>query len=162
MDFIKYALEMEKETKDYYLDLAEKCVSNTGVKNILVMLAGEHDKHSDTFKKIEEDKCTGMDDSESFQAVDKLFRSMKESKHTFSCDIDQVELYKKALNLVSKKYDFYQDALQKVDCPENRQAIEKIAEEEKHQKYVLENIVEMVTRPEAWVENAEFYHFDEY
>ena len=162
MDFLKYSLEMEEETKNYYLELAEKCVSNEGVKNILIMLAGEHDKHSEAFKKMEADTCTGMDNSDSFKAVDKLFKSMKENKATFSCDIDQVELYKKALNLVSKKYEFYNDALQKVDCPDNKAVIKQIAEEEKHQKYVIENIVEMVTRPDVWVENAEFYHFEEY
>ncbi len=162
MDFINYALEMEKETKNYYIDLAEKCVTNEGVKNILLMLAREHEKHSEAFKQIEEDNCSGMEDTDSFKEVDKLFRTMKENKQTFSCDIDQIELYKKALNLVTKKYDFYQETLEKVECPESRKVIEKISQEEKHQKYVLENIVEMVTRPDVWVEDAEFYHFEEY
>lgn len=36
----------------------------------------------------------------------KLFEEMQKNKETFSCNIDQVRLYKDALKLVSRKYDF--------------------------------------------------------
>jgi hypothetical protein len=37
-----------------------------------------------------------------------------------------------------------------------------MAEEEKKQAVVLGNIIEMVRRPETWLEDAEFRHLDEY
>jgi rubrerythrin len=162
MDLIKYAIEMEEESKKYYLELAEKCANNEGVKNILKMLAFEHEKHSEAFQFINEDQYQKLENSVSFREVDKLFKKMKADKQTFSCDIDQVDLYKKALDLVRKKYDFYKEALSTVESLDSKKLLKKIVEEEHHQKYVLENLVEMVTRPDKWLENAEFYHFDEY
>jgi hypothetical protein len=162
MDFIEYALKMEDKTKHYYLELADKCIQNEGIKNILNMLASEHEKHYDTLKLMEQDKCNSMEKTESFKEVDEIFNQMKQNKETFHCDIDQLTLYEKALNLVEKKYNFYSETLKNIDCPENKKIIEQIRAEEKHQKYVLENIIEMVNRPLVWIENAEFYHFEEY
>jgi len=162
MDFINYALEMEQKVRQYYLELADNCMQNEGINNILNMLATEHEKHYDTLKLMEQDKCNSMEKAESFKGVDNIFRQMRQNKDTFSCDIDQMTLYKKALNLVEKKYDFYSEVLKNIDCPENKKIIEQIRKEEKHQKYVLENIIEMVNRPSVWIENAEFYHFEEY
>ena len=34
-------------------------------------------------------------------------------------------------------------------------------EEEKHYK-LLDNIIELITKPEIWLENAEFNHLDEF
>ncbi len=39
MKFIESAIEMEELTQNYYLDLAEKCSANEGLKTILKMLA---------------------------------------------------------------------------------------------------------------------------
>jgi len=38
----------------------------------------------------------------------------------------------------------------------------RLAEEEKKHFFLLKNIVEFVSRPETWLENAEFYHLEEY
>ena len=103
-----------------------------------------------------------LENSNSFHQVDILFKEMKMNKKTFSCYIDQIDLYKKALDLVNKKCDLYSDMLKHVTCPENEIVLKKILSEENHQKFVLENILEMVTRPDNWIENAEFYKVEEY
>jgi rubrerythrin len=38
----------------------------------------------------------------------------------------------------------------------------KLADEEKKHYFLLENIIDFVSRPQKWLENAEFYHLDEY
>lgn len=54
------------------------------------------------------------------------------------------------------------DSINKLDFPDSKKVLQQIAEEEKQQKVVLENIIEMIERPDNWIENAEFYHFDQY
>lgn len=162
MDFFKIALDFENETENYYRLLADKCISNEGVKNILIFLANDHHKHAQSLVDMENKKCKNILPTEAFKAAKKLFQSMKETKSAFNCNINQVQLYKKALDLVSKKYDFYIDSIDKLSCPDNQSVLKQIAEEERGQKIVLENIIEMIEKPTQWVENAEFYHFDEY
>jgi rubrerythrin len=38
----------------------------------------------------------------------------------------------------------------------------QIAEEEKKHYWILENILNFISRPQNWLENAEWYHLDEY
>ena len=43
-----------------------------------------------------------------------------------------------------------------------KRIFQKLAEEEKKHYFLLENIIQFVSRPETWLENAEFYHLEEY
>ncbi len=162
MEFFETALEMEKETEQYYRSLAEKCVSNTGIRNILNFLAEDHAKHFSNLELMKNDDCGTMAESTSYEEAKKHFSAIQKERDLFKCDIDQLQLYKKALNLVEKKLNFYMDSIDKLDCPDKQSVLKQIAEEEKHQKNVLENIIEMVEQPNRWVEDAEFYHLDQY
>lgn len=162
MEFFKFALEMEEKTIENYRSLAEKCQSHEGVKNILLMLADDHERHTETLQEIQSSSSVKMEDTEAFREARRVFSNMQKDKNPFSCDIDQVRLYEDARELVLKKVQFYSDVAEKMDTEESRAIIAKIAEEEKKQASVLENIIEMVRRPETWLEDAEFHHLDEY
>ena len=40
--------------------------------------------------------------------------------------------------------------------------LKELIAEERKQLNVLDNIIEMVSRPQNWLDNAEFFHLDEY
>ena len=50
----------------------------------------------------------------------------------------------------------------KVEAEAQKKLLLKLAEEEKKHMFLLENLVEFVSRPETWIENAEFNHLVEY
>lgn len=50
----------------------------------------------------------------------------------------------------------------KVDNKLHKKILTKLAEEEKKHLFLLENLVEFISRPETWIENAEFNHLDDY
>lgn len=162
MDFFKFALEMEKKTIESYRMLAEKCQSNEGVKNILLMLAEDHKKHTRTLEEMQNNTAVEMKETGAFREARALFTNMQEDKTPFSCDIDQVKLYEDARELVLKKLQFYADIVDQIESEENKILVKKMAEEEKKQAVVLGNIIEMVRRPQTWLEDAEFHHLDEY
>lgn len=162
MDFFKFALEMEKKTIESYRMLAEKCQSNEGVKNILLMLAEDHKKHTRTLEEMQNNTAVEMKETGAFREARALFTNMQEDKTPFSCDIDQVKLYEDARELVLKKLQFYADIVDQMEPEENKVLVKKMAEEEKKQAVVLGNIIEMVRRPQTWLEDAEFHHLDEY
>ena len=162
MEFIEFALEMEARTIKSYQELAEKCQSHEGVKNILLMLADNHEKHKETLVDMQSRESVEMEETEAFREARRVFSNMQEDRNPFSCDIDQVKLYEEARDLVQKKLQFYLDTLENIENEESRALIKKMAEEEKKQAVVLDNIIEMVRRPETWLEDAEFHHLDEY
>jgi len=161
MYFFEFALEMEKKTIESYRELAEKCQSNEGVKNILLMLADDHEKHTQTLLGMKNKTAGAMEETEAFRNARQVFTNMQKEKEPFTCDLDQVKLYEDARDLVLEKIKFYTDFAEKME-EEDRALVEKMAEEEKKQATVLENIIEMVRRPETWLEDAEFHHLDEY
>jgi rubrerythrin len=161
MDFFEFALEVEKKTIESYRELAEKCRSNEGVKNILSMLADDHEKHTKTLQEMKTKRAGKMEETEAFRKARQVFTNMKKEKEPFSCDLDQVKLYEDAHELVLEKIRFYADSAEKME-EEDRALVKNMAEEEKKQASVLENIIEMVRRPETWLEDAEFHHLDEY
>jgi rubrerythrin len=162
MNFFKFALEMEKKTIESYRMLAEKCQSNEGVKNILLMLAEDHKKHTRTLEEMQNKAAVEMKETGVFREARVLFTNMQEDKNPFSCDIDQVKLYEDARELVLKKLQFYTDIVDQMETEEDKTLLKKMAEEEKKQAAVLENIIEMIRRPQTWLEDAEFHHLDEY
>lgn len=162
MDFFEFALEMEKKTIESYRALAEQCQNNEGVKNILLMLADDHEKHIKILSDMKNETAVEMEETDAFRKARVLFTNMQKEKDPFSCDIDQVKLYEDARDLVLQKIQLYSDVVEKMKTDEERTIVKKIAEEEKKQAVVLENIIEMVRRPLTWLEDAEFHHLDEY
>jgi len=162
MKFFTTAMDLEKQTETYYLELANKCASNEGLKNILNMLAGDHAQHFAKFLEMRDDSCSEMPATDAFHQTVVYFKQLKEKKENFRCDIEQVNMYKKAKELVQKKLDFYSDSVDKIECSQNKVLVKEIIEEEKKHLLVLNNLIELLERPDSWVENAEFFHLDTY
>ncbi len=77
-------------------------------------------------------------------------------------DISQIEVYKKAQDIEKKSIDFYLQKADEVKEHCQKGTFRKLAEEEKKHYFLLQNIIEFVSRPESWLENAEWYHLEEY
>lgn len=160
MDIFQYAVQMEKDGEDYYRQLTQQ-TENKGLKTILTMLADEEVKHRNIIEKMEQERpqlaqTTILDDARN------VFVQMKESGEKFSSAIGQKELYRKAQDIEKKSQDFYVEKANEVKEEYQKDIFLKLAEEEKKHYFLLENIAEFVSRPETWVENAEFYHLEEY
>ncbi len=162
MKFFETAKKMERTIQDYYRDLSEKCVTNEGIKNILNMLVKDHEQHLEKFRQMENDQCAEMKQSNAYKESLDVFQKLQQDKESFSCDIDQLKMYRQAYDLLEKKLDFYWQGRKELDCKENQAILDSIIADEEHHKFVLYNIIEMVERPLTWLEDAEFYHLDKY
>ena len=83
MDFFEFALEMEKKTIENYRALADKCQSYEGVKNILLMLADDHEKHKESLIGMQHKNSVEMEETEVFREARRVFSSMQEDKNPF-------------------------------------------------------------------------------
>ena len=160
MDIYKYAMQMELDGKSFYLDLAKK-TDNAGIKNILTMVAESEDKHYNVILSMQRnDKTQYSADTEVLTNVKNIFMKMKEEKE-IDVDTSQVDVYKKALEVETNSENFYLERADEEKDPHKKEIFLTLASEEKNHCVLLENLVNLVSQPDNWLENSEWYHVDE-
>lgn len=160
MDIYEYAMQMEKDGENYYRELAQKA-PNTGLMNILTMLADAEVVHYNTFKKMNENLNVELPETTILRDVKNVFAMMKGSGELSNISLSQIELYKKAQDIEKKSEDFYLNKAKEVEDVSQKRILLKIAGEENNHYLILENIINFISRPEQWLENAEWYGLEE-
>jgi len=162
MNIYKYAMKMEKDGENYYSELVTK-TDDTGLQNILKMLANDEVKH---YKIIEQmmksDASAELAETGILKNAKNIFIEIKGKNIVFNFNLSQVDFYRKAREFEEKSYKFYLEMSDKVEIKSQKKLFLMLAEEEKKHIFLLENLVEFVSRPETWIENAEFNHLDDY
>jgi rubrerythrin len=160
MEIYDYALKMEKDGETYYRKIAAK-IKNKGLQSILTMLADEEVKHYQAIENMRLDKYK-MAETTILDDVKNIFIEMKEQKQEFEPDQEQVKFYEKAQEIEKKSQQFYHEKASQTDHDEQKKLFENLAKEEEKHYFLLENIINFVSRPKQWLENAEWYHLEEY
>lgn len=162
MDIYQFAMKMEKDGENYYRELSKR-TNNEGLWHILTFLANEEMKHYKVVellsKKVEK---PSMAEENIFENVKNIFIKMKETEQDFNFDASEADLYRKAQKIEKESREFYLEKANEVEGEPQKQLLLRLAEEEKKHEFLMENLVEFITRPETWLENAEWYHLDEY
>ena len=162
MNIYKYAMKMEKDGENYYRELANK-TEDVGLKNILKMLADDEVKHYNIIEQMmKTDVSAELAETGILENAKNIFIKIKGKNLVFDFDLPQINFYRKAQEMEEKSYKFYIEMGDKAEIESQRKIFLKLAGEEKKHMFLLENLVEFVSRPETWIENAEFNHLDEY
>ena len=162
MNIYKYAMKMEKDSENYYSELANK-TDDAGLQNILKMLAKDEVKHYNIIEKMmKTDASAELAETNILKNTKNIFIKIKGKNIVFNFDLAQVDFYRKAQEIEEKSYKFYLEMSDKVEIKSQKKIFLKLAEEEKKHMFLLENLIEFVSRPETWIENAEFNHLDDY
>ncbi len=160
MNIFDFAMEKEKFSEDYYRQLAAKS-NNKGLATVFNMLADEEVKHKKIVSDMKRDITPDLAETTVLSDAKDLFGKMRESAQRFDFNISQPKLYRKAIEIEEQSRDFYLEKANEVTKAQ-KEIFLKLADEEKKHYFLLENIIEFVSRPETWLENAEFYHLEEY
>ena len=162
MNIYKYAMKMEKDGENYYRELANK-TGDVGLRNILKMLANDEVKHYHIIEQMmKSDVSIELAETDILENAKNIFVKIKGKNLVFDFDLTQVDFYRKAQEMEEKSYKFYMNMSNKAEIESQRKIFLKLAEQEKKHMFLLENLVEFISRPETWVENAEFNHLDDY
>lgn len=160
MSIFDYAMQMEKDGETYYRQLAQQA-TNKGIQTILTMLADEEVKHYNAIKKMQT-TMTEMAEATILTDAKNVFAQIRESDECFDFDIKENELYKKARDIEEASRKFYLEKANEVEPGRQKELFLQLAEEEKKHYFLLENIIEFISRPQQWLEDAEFYHLEEF
>jgi len=159
MDILAYAIEMEKDGEAYYRQLAHR-TGNPGLQTILTMLADEEVLHQQVVTRMRGGRAQ-VPAGEVLMRAKNIFTEMKDSEQALPDDTSQTDLYKKALDIEHKSEQFYASQARQDKAPQVA-VFEALAAEEHKHAVLVENLIEFVSRPQTWLENAEFYHLEEY
>ena len=162
MSVFEFAMKMEQDGEKFYRDLAQK-TQNEGLKQIFTNLADEEVKHFNLFKGMAERQDMDYSSANILVGSKNIFADMKEKGGVdVSGDADQIEAYRQALAWEEKAYSFFKEKSGETSDPQEKKFLEMVAEEEKRHCRLVEGIIEFISQPESWVENAEFNHLTEY
>jgi len=161
MNVFDLAMQMEKDGEKYYQHLAEK-TTNTGMRNILGLLAGDEAKHFQVLQKMKEAVKAELESTPILSRSKNIFQLLRDEKNWDDLPVTQVDLYRKARDIETQSFKFYIDKGRETSDPRVQKMFYLIAEEEKRHEFLLEHILQFVSRPQTWLENAEFNHLDQY
>ena len=160
MDIYKFAMQMELDGRHFYQDLAKK-TKNAGIKSVLTMMAESEAKHYNVILDMQKnDKTEYSKDVEVLTKIKNIFAKMKEEKE-IDVDVSQVEFYKKASEIEADSEKFYLERADEEKDPHRKEIFLTLANEEKGHCILLENLVNLVSQPDSWIENSEWYDIDE-
>jgi rubrerythrin len=160
MNIYEYAMQMEKDGENYYRELAAKTQS-AGIRNILTMLANAEVNHYRIFERMKQHESIQPADLAYLADIKNVFAQMRVNKESMTTNGRQIDLYRKAQGLEKKTRDFYREKAGEVDQSQKATFL-KIGDEEQKHFNILETIIDMVSRPQTWLENPEWYHLDDY
>jgi rubrerythrin len=161
MGIFEFAMQKEKLSEDYYRQLAGKTDSR-GLQTIFNMLADEEAHHFSVVEQMRSKIPDKLSRTNVLSDAKEVFARMREGTRKFDFDAGQIEIYRKAQDIEEESRQFYLQKADDVEDPCQKGIFRKLAEEEKKHYFLLDSIIQFVSRPETWLENAEFYHLEEY
>lgn len=161
MDIFEFAMKMEKDGEHYYRELAAKS-KISGLKRILILLAENEVEHYNVLKGLKENESPRLTGYTIVKDAKNIFAEMKENNETMDLEGAGADLYRKAVEIEKKSEAFYREKAAEVESEEAAKLLLQIAEEERRHAYFMENMVLFLSRPQTWIENAEFNHLEEY
>ena len=161
MDVLDYCLKMEQDGEKFYRDMADKC-QLPGMKKILNMMANDEVEHQNYFKNLKQKAQTKYSKTTIISESKNVFQEMKDRKDILNLEGTNVDLLKEAHGVELKSEAFYREKAAELDNDEAKKLLNNIADEEKKHAELLTNLIEFVSKPDIWIENAEFNHIEDY
>ncbi|OHB54662.1 MAG: hypothetical protein A2Y07_00930 [Planctomycetes bacterium GWF2_50_10] len=161
MNIFEQAIGLKQEKEEYYRGLSKKC-SSRGVRKLFSMLADEEAAHRKAIEDLAAKIPAHLAQSTVLADAKIAFKEIIAEGFGSVCDAKQPELYRKALAYEERAEKFYLQKAQESQEEYQKGIFKRIAEEETKHRAVLQSVLDIVQRPERWLENAEWYHVEDY
>ena len=162
MNIFEFAKENEKNSENYYRELARSAQS-TGLARICSMLADEETKHYQVIERMcENTDNVPITDVAVLKEAGEIFKSMKQSEDKQQFGDNELELYRHAAEIEQESERFYREKQKQSPLENEKKIFGRLADEEHKHFILVDNIAELLEKPETFLENAEMYRFDDY
>ncbi|NLY81857.1 MAG: ferritin family protein [Clostridiales bacterium] len=157
MNSLEYAIQMEVDGEKYYREQALENKDND-LYQVFTSLAEDEKRHAQIIKERQEGKDTLLAEGSAI-CVKNVF-SDADGVDAEKNRAKQIDAYKLALDMEEKSIELYKKLLSETE--EDKDIFEFLIRQEEDHYKVIEEIIKMVTRPDEWVEDAEFGLRQEY
>jgi rubrerythrin len=163
MELFAYAIELKKEKETFYRQLSRSAKHN-GVRELLGLLADEEARHRQAIEEMAGQVKGKLADTTIKKNAKRIFDKMKSdiAKTEPAFENGTLKLYNKALEYEEKAEAFYLKKSKEVTDSCQQEMFRSIATQERQHKAVIQAIIDFAGKPERWLENAEWYHLEEY
>lgn len=164
MNVFEYAMKMETDGRQYYLDHAEKAAAPE-LKRVLLELADDELKHYNLFKALRDGQPAEYKTAEKttiLSTVKNLFEQMKLSNKDYQFPSDSHKLWEQAREVEKKSEEFYRQKVNEVTQAHEKSILISIAEEEHRHWVALDNVIHFLNKPKNWLADAEWTNLEEY
>jgi rubrerythrin len=161
MDIFEYAMKMERDGEKFYRDLASR-VGDKGLESVLNVLADEEVDHLRVLERMQANQECEVTESPVLVRAKQVFQDIAPRAKEFAFSSEEIELYRKALEIEEKSETLYRKKAAETDDECQRDLLLRIAEQERKHKFLIENMIEFMSRPKTWLEDAEWTHLERY
>lgn len=162
MNVYELALSLEEDMEQFYMEQAQSH-NELHLKQVFLILSNEERKHAYLLTENKDLMIEKISEEEVkhdiIEQAKKLFKGIKVDT-TETARPKQLDVYRKALEMEEKSIEFYKD-LQEKD-PERKKIYKYLEKQEDKHCIILEEIIMLTSRPEEWVESAEFGPREDY
>lgn len=161
MDILEIALTMEVDLEKFYREQAYINKGNS-LNVVFTMLADEEKNHAHILKSEANKITLPLEDSNILSEVQSIFKNIEH----FNTDIrelpNQLDIYRWALEKEQESVKFYHDLFNETTNQQSKTVFQYLINQEDKHCVILEELVKLVTRPEEWIESAEFGKREDY
>lgn len=155
MDTLDLALTLEHDLEKYYNEQAEKNKDNS-LFVVFTMLAGEEKIHADILMGKADKLELKVQDKNILTEARGLFKQLGDLKSDIKDLPSQLDSYRMALEMEHKSLNFYKNLQDNSTEEKAKETYSYLIKQEDIHCVILEELVKLTTRPEEWIESAEF------
>lgn len=161
MNAIEFAIKMENDGENYYRKQAELNKDNS-LNAVCQILAEDERNHA----VILHNKMHGMQydliSTDIYSVMENIFSDVENFKSEFKETASQLDFYRMAMQKEKQSITLYKDLLSKASNEEEKLIFDFLVSQEKEHFNILEELALLLSRPDEWVESAEFGIREEY
>lgn len=161
-EIFAYASELKREKESFYRQLSKE--SKGGIRELFSLLADEEARHRAAIEEMEENAKAKLLDTTIKDDAKRIFEKMRDEIAYIEPEFEhkQLQFYNKALKYEEKAEAFYLQQSKETTDACCQDMFKGIAVQERQHKAVIQAIIDFASRPERWLENAEWFHLEEY
>lgn len=155
MNNLEFAIKMENEGRQYYLEQAYKN-QNKALNKVFNILADSEKEHEELLlKRLNNEEYT-LKEEVSIEEINSVFHELKDYESNTKINTTQLDVYRFAVDIEEKSIDLYKELLEEADNDSDKALFEFLLKQENQHLLLFDELVKMLNRPEEWVESPEF------
>lgn len=161
MELLSLALTLEEDLQSFYQKQAELHQGNS-LQTVFELLAKEEERHLEILMSHADKIDVPLRDNDILAEIKPIFKEIADFKSEIKLYATQLDAYRMALDKEIESLNFYRELQNKSSEEASKKVFGYLILQEDKHCIILEELVKLVTRPEEWVESAEFGLREEY